>query len=144
MLPLCSTEHWDFAHSLKFLWRQTPVICLHVLSLWKCKCFCFLVKKHSGHAVLSFRHTIYKVPVKTSANCISCGVCGQWNNSLHKISYYGTRTKSRIAKYISYIRPSPNGQYFADDVLKCIFLNDHVCILITISLRYVYCVTQRP
>ena len=33
--------------------------------------------------------------------------------------------------------PGQNGRHFADDVLKCIFVNENCCVLIEISLKYV-------
>ena len=35
------------------------------------------------------------------------------------------------------LRLKQNGRRFADDVFKCIFLNENVCILIKISLKFV-------
>ena len=35
------------------------------------------------------------------------------------------------------LRPRHNGRHFADDILKCIFLNENVWILIKISLTFV-------
>ena len=34
-------------------------------------------------------------------------------------------------------RPRQNGRHFADDILKCIFLNENVCIPNKISLKFV-------
>ena len=33
--------------------------------------------------------------------------------------------------------PGQNGRRFADDILKCIFMNERFCILIQISLKFV-------
>ena len=35
------------------------------------------------------------------------------------------------------LRPRQNGRHFADDIFKCIFLNENVWILIKISLKFV-------
>ena len=35
------------------------------------------------------------------------------------------------------LRPRKNGRHFADDIFKCIFLNENVWILIRISLKFV-------
>ena len=37
----------------------------------------------------------------------------------------------------SALRPRQNGRHFADDILKCIFLNENVWIPIEISLKFV-------
>ena len=38
---------------------------------------------------------------------------------------------------INTLRPRQNGRHFADDVFKCIFLNENVWILLKISLKFV-------
>ena len=35
------------------------------------------------------------------------------------------------------LKPRQNGRHFADDMFKCIFLNDNILILIKISLKFV-------
>ena len=35
------------------------------------------------------------------------------------------------------LRPRQNGRHFADDIFKCIFLNENVLISIKISLKFV-------
>ena len=39
--------------------------------------------------------------------------------------------------HLNTLRPRPNGHHFADDVFKHIFLNENVCILLKISLKFV-------
>ena len=39
--------------------------------------------------------------------------------------------------YINTLRPRQNGRHFADDIFKCIFLNENVWISIRISLKFV-------
>ena len=41
------------------------------------------------------------------------------------------------ASSVNTLRPRPNGQYFADDTFKCVFLNENTCISINISLKFV-------
>ena len=38
---------------------------------------------------------------------------------------------------VNILRPEQNGHHSADDILKCIFLNENVCILMKISLEFV-------
>ena len=42
-----------------------------------------------------------------------------------------------ICTYFNTLRPKQNGRHFADDIFKCIFLNENVRILIKISLKFV-------
>ena len=49
-------------------------------------------------------------------------------------------TVSETAKLIGLINSSPhgqNGRRFADDIFRCIFMNEKFCILIKISLKFV-------
>ena len=38
---------------------------------------------------------------------------------------------------VNTLRPRQNGRHFTDDILKCIFLNENIWILIQISLKFV-------
>ena len=40
-------------------------------------------------------------------------------------------------RYVKTLRPRQNGRHFADDIFKCIFLNENVWISIEISLKFV-------
>ena len=40
-------------------------------------------------------------------------------------------------KWRSTLRPRQKGRYFPDDIFKCIFLNENVCISIRISMKFV-------
>ena len=42
-----------------------------------------------------------------------------------------------ILSDLNTLRPKQNGRHFADDVFKCIFLNENVWILLKISLKFV-------
>ena len=42
-----------------------------------------------------------------------------------------------IASANGTLRPRQNGRHFADNIFKCIFLNENVCISINISLKFV-------
>ena len=42
-----------------------------------------------------------------------------------------------IKVYVNTLRPSNNGRHFADEIFKCIFLNENVWIPIKISLKFV-------
>ena len=43
----------------------------------------------------------------------------------------------QLVKGLNTLRPRQNGRHFADDIFKCIFLNENVWILIKISLKFV-------
>ena len=38
---------------------------------------------------------------------------------------------------INTLKPRQNGRHFADDIFKCIFLNENACISIKIPLKFV-------
>ena len=42
-----------------------------------------------------------------------------------------------ITQYINTLKPRQNGRHFADDIFKCIFLNENVWVPITFSLKFV-------
>ena len=48
-----------------------------------------------------------------------------------------TATSPRCGKRVNTLRPRRNEQHFADDIFKCIFLNETVWISIQISLKFV-------
>ena len=50
--------------------------------------------------------------------------------------FYGTDPESKELT-LNTLRPRQNGRYFPDDILKCIFLNENVWILIMILLKFV-------
>ena len=51
--------------------------------------------------------------------------CHCWDRAHHKV------------KGLNTLRPRQNGRHFADDIFKCILLNENVWILIEISLKFV-------
>ena len=64
-----------------------------------------------------------------------------WSNRLHclvlrKITRSMAFSDTCIC-LINTLRPRRNGQHFADDMFKCIFLNENVWIPIDISLKFV-------
>ena len=63
-----------------------------------------------------------------SALTILISNCGMGKLSLHPSACMGS---------FKILRPRQNGRYFADDIFKCIFLNENVWIPIEISLKFV-------
>ena len=57
------------------------------------------------------------------------------------ISYYWPHrtghANNSFVNLVNTLRPRQNGRHFADDILKCIFLNENVWISIEISLKFV-------
>ena len=55
-----------------------------------------------------------------------------------KVSYIFIRINTdRVYNLFNTLRPRQDGRYFADDVLKCIFLNENVWISFKIPLKFV-------
>ena len=46
-------------------------------------------------------------------------------------------TKYQVQCMLNTLRPRQNGRHFADDIFKCIFLNENVSVAIKISLKFV-------
>ena len=42
-----------------------------------------------------------------------------------------------VRNFVDTLRPRQNGRLFPDDIFKWIFLNEYVCILLGISLKFV-------
>ena len=51
--------------------------------------------------------------------------------------YHNRRSEVIKTMVVNSLRPRQNGRHFADDVFKCIFLNENVWILLKISLKFV-------
>ena len=51
--------------------------------------------------------------------------------------YKATRSLNSSGTGLLILRPRQNGRHFADDIFKCIFLNENVWIPIKISLKFV-------
>ena len=46
-------------------------------------------------------------------------------------------TLAKSSKHLNTLRPRQNGRHFADDIFKCVFLNENVWIPIKITLKFV-------
>ena len=57
-------------------------------------------------------------------------------NTLDKVSL-NSFTPGIWGCYVNTLRPRQKGQYFADEIFKCIFLNEDMWISINISLKFV-------
>ena len=75
---------------------------------------------------------------------VECVTITQWSqpsesvmgwNCLHVIGVVHSRIVDQ--EQVNTLRPRQNGRHFADDILKCIFLNEKVWIPIEISLKFV-------
>ena len=58
-------------------------------------------------------------------------------DSLQKSPMAAGKVNQSPCQPINTLRPRRNGRHFADDILKCIFLNENVRIPIEISLKFV-------
>ena len=69
-------------------------------------------------------------------------VMNKFNNTMVKPDPWLLRTNHKLTCHwitirVNTSRPRRNGRHFADDILKCIFLNENVWIPIEISLKFV-------
>ena len=61
-----------------------------------------------------------------------------WYRLILMISFRGNSPAHTIFRaQVNTLRPRQNGRHFADDIFKCIFLNENIRILIKISLNFV-------
>ena len=63
---------------------------------------------------------------------------GEWVQ-MNKVRVgWGCSGKLRLMTSINTLSPRENGDHFADDIFKCIFMNENVWISIKISLKFVH------
>ena len=88
--------------------------------------------------------------------CVGFPHKGPVMQTLHVIAWTSGWTNSPVASYLrchgafitvmtsfwlcffNTLKPKQNGQYFADNIFKCIFLNENVRIAINISVKFVH------
>ena len=58
-----------------------------------------------------------------------------WNVKAHKCFWNAPRPV--LVSWVNTLRPRQNGRHVADDIFKCIFLNENILIPTKISLNYV-------
>ena len=77
-------------------------------------------------------------PVSSSDAITAYTIWHTHANTYHKLNIYVQRwLRPKILTDINTLRPRQNGRHFADDIFKCIFLNENVWIPIKISLKFV-------
>ena len=62
----------------------------------------------------------------------SLGLTSWWSTEQRAITGPG-----ELPKKVNSLKPRQNGRHFADDIFKCIFLDENLWILIKISLKFV-------
>ena len=79
-----------------------------------------------------------------SSSYIECEAHGgwetTWNHPSLRIWYiyqYSAGVHCNVKYHLNSSPPGQNGRHLPDDVLKCIFMNGKVCMLIPISLKFV-------
>ena len=99
---------------------------IDVANHMRCKCsahymtaYCLTMGKHT-HDYIS-RHACWAGSCNISVNITALI---SWE-SMHMVLLFNT------------LRPRRNGRLFADDIFKCIFLNENIRISIKISLKFV-------
>ena len=82
-----------------------------------------LTHKHLGNTWVHNQHCGYWCPGAKPSTCLS-PLSASW-------------LKMTWHHFVNTLRPRQNRRHFADDIFKCIFLNENVWILINISLKFV-------
>ena len=88
------------------------IVAFYIFGCWK---ECGMIPETFVMAAIDFGSE------KLIMQCLETGV---WNMSCH-------------LTVINTLRPRQNGRHFADDISKCIFLNENLRISLTISLKFV-------
>ena len=70
----------------------------------------------------------------THTHSIKFGYGLTWPSKKHDITFGDVKSHTAL---FDTLRPRNNGRHFADDIFKCIFLNENVFISIKISLKFV-------
>ena len=87
---------------------------IHVLHLYEVR-WKFRLYKKQEFVTAAF----HQLSISSTTVCISC----MWGNNHNQ--------------FLNTLRPRQNGRHFADDIFKCILLNENTSILINISLKFV-------
>ena len=100
-----------------------------------------LLGTHSSEIGMKIWQSAFnKLPINVLfAKC--CQFCFSLNvmKSAHNVTYsiHHVSHVSKVSDNFNTLRPGQNGRHFADEILKCIFLNENVWIPIKISLKFV-------
>ena len=152
----CETlKYWDLVCLVLEFWQ------LLIWKLWKYGC---LMKQHFISILINAKYVNEGVecyenvaerqrltPILTSIFQTSCKVFhhhGMGYHGLQGISWLNTLNWCKFKRLLMYIltlllevnltqRVGQNGRHFADNIFKCIFLNEDVGISIKISLKFV-------
>ena len=106
-----------FAHGPKRYWDIVN----------ECDCFISIVNSTFVLRFSTENEVKYKVLFLVSHSSL-------WNGNITNFTW---RYKMPFTRSINTLRPRQNGHDFADDIFKCVFLNENVSISVTISLKYV-------
>ena len=135
---------WNLRLGLKIICGDT----------WRQGFLSTLVQVMSGCLVVYSRKCICKYRLWRSAIFLRPQYIKTWQNTTlwmyikqvtsrgHFIYMMGTRAlfTERLLIWFNLTHPThpeQNGRHFADDIFKCIFVNEKFCILIKISLKFV-------
>ena len=71
-----------------------------------------------------------------------CGVCRARSGIIQRFAYWSVTSNLELShkwplSMFNTLRLRQNGRHFADDIFKCIFLNENIWISINISLKFV-------
>ena len=77
--------------------------------------------------------------VQNDSNNSLINTLDSFNIRSHWVQKCGISSVSNgdITVFLNTLRPRENGRHFADDIFKCIFLNENVWIPVKISLKFV-------
>ena len=112
-----SRSRWSLTKTERILcWLKCPLLkfCSHIKAL------------NDAHLIIELIVLHHNIPIIS------------WDRITEKMYFYSDKGKL-LLPYITVINqlmPEQNNRYFVIGILKCIFLNDNVCILNKISLKF--------
>ena len=138
--------NWNMIVSLylcNFFFHENMLYCPHSpLALRMLK-----LEGHSVHSQESWHTGLFCGRVQSQcsrrpwyhySNLLICVNILDWHWFLFHAQCGGFSPGEYIGMYpFDTLRPEQNGRHFADDIFRCIFVNEKFCILIKISLKFV-------
>ena len=92
-------------------------------------------RKHQSSASLAFVRGSHRGPVNSPQKWPVTRKMFPFDDVIMSTANYGSRLLTLIS--VNSFHPGQNGHLFTDDIFICISVNENVCVLVKISLKFV-------